>query len=80
LCFPHKGVTLALDFPKPVKSCPICNPYWIQYVATVGGAVYPAKDARMCSTSFKQYFPAWQAFEVYVDPRFSFGFRCRAHG
>ena len=36
-----------------------------------GGAVYPAKDARMSARSFQQYFPAWRQLESYVDPKFS---------
>ena len=43
-------------------------------VATAGGAVYPAKDARMPGRSFRQYFPAWECFSKYIDPRFSSSF------
>jgi hypothetical protein len=45
-----------------------------QIVAANHGAVYPAKDARMSSQSFQQYFPRWQEFARYVDPRFSSDF------
>jgi hypothetical protein len=41
---------------------------------TAQGAVYPAKDARMSADSFQQYFPRWQEFQRYVDPRHSSSF------
>ena len=38
------------------------------------GAVYPAKDARMAPAAFREYFPAWQQFAPFVDPKFSSSF------
>ncbi|MBE8228867.1 FAD-binding protein, partial [Leptospira borgpetersenii serovar Ballum] len=43
-------------------------------VSEAGGAVYPAKDARMSGALFRQAYPAWEAFSRYIDPRFSSGF------
>ena len=43
-------------------------------VRRVGGAVYPAKDARMSSESFKQYYPMWETYSEFIDPCFSSSF------
>jgi hypothetical protein len=40
-------------------------------VAEAGGAVYPAKDARMTAERFQQFFPDWERLREYVDPAFS---------
>ena len=39
-----------------------------------GGAVYPAKDARMSAENFAAYFPQLERFKPYVDPAFSSSF------
>ena len=39
-----------------------------------GGAVYPAKDARMSAENFQAFFPKWREFAGYVDPHFSSSF------
>ena len=49
-------------------------------VQAAGGAVYPAKDARMSSTAFNQYFPATERFKAFVDPAFSSDFWRRVTG
>ena len=49
-------------------------------VSDVGGAVYPAKDARLSAQHFKQYFPNWERFSEFVDPRHSSGFWRRVMG
>jgi hypothetical protein len=43
-------------------------------VRDAGGAVYPAKDARMSPESFQTSFPRWREFARHVDPRFSSSF------
>jgi hypothetical protein len=43
-------------------------------VRSSGGAVYPAKDARMSADSFQHYFPRWRSFCEYLDPAFSSSF------
>ena len=43
-------------------------------VAEAGGAVYPAKDARMSGESFRSFYPEWEAFAAHVDPKFSSSF------
>ena len=74
LSFPRPGATLALDF---------ANRGWATFelldrldntVAAAGGAVYPAKDARMSGERFRAYFPAWQQYAQFIDPAFSSGF------
>jgi hypothetical protein len=44
-----------------------------------GGAVYPAKDARMSPLSFRAFFPQLDRFTGQRDPRFSSSFWRRVH-
>lgn len=74
LSFPRPGATLALDFPNNGKRTLQLLDRLDDVVATAGGAVYPAKDARMPGKLFRQYFPAWESFSKYIDPRFSSSF------
>jgi FAD/FMN-containing dehydrogenase len=74
LSFPRPGVTLALDFPNRGEPTLQLLETLDTITRTAGGAVYPAKDARMSALSFQQYFPAWQQFEDYIDPKFSSSF------
>ena len=39
-----------------------------------GGALYPAKDARMPGEMFRRGYPDWETFSSFVDPGFSSGF------
>src|SRR5215469_234894 len=74
LSFPRPGLTLALDFAyggsKTLKLLEELDSIVLQS----GGAVYPAKDARMSAGSFQDFFPAWKEFAQYVDPHFSSSF------
>ncbi len=74
LSFPQEGVTLALDFPnhgaRLIETLEQCD----AIVRTVGGAVYPAKDARMSAESFATFYPRLDEFEKYIDPQFSSSF------
>ena len=74
LSFPREGVTLALDFPNRGKETFSLLDTLDKIVLKAGGAVYPAKDARMDSTSFKTYYPNWNEFAEYIDPQFSSSF------
>jgi FAD/FMN-containing dehydrogenase len=74
MSFPRPGVTLALDFPNRGARTLRLLDSLDEITQQVGGAVYPAKDARMSASSFRQYFPAWQEFRRYVDPHFSSSF------
>ena len=74
LSFPRPGTTLALDFPNQGERTLRLLDKLDDIVAAAGGAVYPAKDARMNGQRFRQYFPAWEAFSHFIDPRFSSSF------
>lgn len=74
LSFPRPGATLALDFPNRGATTLRLLDRLDDIVANAGGAVYPAKDARMSAKYFKQYFPAWGSFSHYIDPKFSSSF------
>jgi FAD/FMN-containing dehydrogenase len=74
LSFPRPGVTLALDFPYCGEKTLRFLEQLDQTVVATGGAVYPAKDARMSAASFKQYFPQWETLEGFRDPKFSSSF------
>ena len=74
MSFPREGVTLALDFanygPDLLKFLDRCD----VIVRQAGGAIYPAKDARMSKESFAQFYPRLNEFEKFIDPKFSSSF------
>jgi len=74
LSFPRAGTTLALDFPNSGATTFELLERLDDIVVAAGGAVYPAKDARMRGDRFRRYFPRWEEMLAYVDPRFSSGF------
>ena len=74
LSFPRAGTTLALDFPNHGAATFALLDRLDDIVAAAGGAVYPAKDARMNGARFRQYFPRWQSMLPHIDPKFSSGF------
>ena len=74
LSFARAGTTLALDFPNRGAATFSLLDRLDDIVAAAGGAVYPAKDARMSGARFRQYFPHWQSMLVQIDPKFSSGF------
>lgn len=74
LSFTRPGATLALDFPNRGAETFAMLDRLNDVVLQAGGAVYPAKDARMSGASFRQYFPAWREFQAFIDPQFSSGF------
>lgn len=80
LSFARPGVTLALDFPNRGRATLDLLNALDQITRQAGGAVYPAKDARMSANSFRQYFPALPAFRRFVDPQFSSSFWRRVAG
>ena len=80
LSFPRPGVTLALDFPNlGLKTLDLLESL-DEVTRQAGGAVYPAKDARMSGDSFRRYFPRWAEFCRHIDPRFSSSFWRRVMG
>ncbi len=80
LSFPRPGLTLAVDFAFRGQSTLDLLEELDQAVRDAGGAVYPAKDARMSGESFRHFFPQWERFAVQVDPKFSSSFWRRVHG
>lgn len=74
LSFPRPGTTLALDFPNSGPAVFALLDRLDRIVDEAGGALYPAKDARMSAASFQRAFPLWQEFRQFIDPKFSSGF------
>ncbi|HZU69985.1 MAG TPA: FAD-binding oxidoreductase [Ktedonobacteraceae bacterium] len=74
LSFPRPGLTLALDFAYGGQKTLRLLDDLDAIVRQSGGAVYPAKDARMSAESFQTFFPRWGEFSQYVDPHFSSSF------
>jgi FAD/FMN-containing dehydrogenase len=80
LSFPKPGVTLALDFLfRGARTLSLLDDL-DSVVRASGGAVYPAKDARMSAESFQAFYPQWQDFARFIDPQFSSGFWRRVTG
>lgn len=80
LSFPRKGVTLALDFPNCGAKTYALLETLDSIVRDTGGALYPAKDARMSPSSFEHFFPQWKTFAAFKDPMFSSSFWRRVTG
>jgi FAD/FMN-containing dehydrogenase len=80
LSFPRPGVTLALDFALRGRSTLDLLDRLDEVVLAHGGAVYPAKDARMSPQTFEASFPGWRDLLPYIDERFSSSFWRRVTG
>ncbi len=80
LSFPRPGVTLAMDFPNKGKRTLKLFREMDAVIRDHGGAIYPAKDARMPADLFQQAFPLWKQFTQYIDPQFSSSFWRRMNG
>lgn len=74
LSFPRPGITLALDFPNRGEKTLSLFDRLDEVVASAGGAVYPAKDARMSEKSFRRFFPRREEFLRFKDPGLSSDF------
>ena len=74
LSFPRPGITLAMDFAMRGSSTLDLLERLDRIVLDAGGAVYPAKDARMSAESFGRFFPQWTSFASRMDPQFSSSF------
>jgi len=74
MSFPMPGITLALDFPIRGQRTFALVDRLGEMTAAAGGRLYPAKDARMTGEQFRSFYPAWQKFSPYIDPRFSSSF------
>lgn len=74
LSFPRPGVTLALDFPNVGAATFGLLGRLEAITMAAGGALYPAKDARMSGSAFRRSYPSLQEFSKHVDPQFSSSF------
>jgi FAD/FMN-containing dehydrogenase len=80
LSFPREGMTLAVDFAFRGRLTLALLDELDAVVREAGGAVYPAKDARMSPDSFRAFFPQLERFTRQRDPGFSSSFWRRVHG
>ena len=80
LSFPRPGTTQALDFPFRGKATLDLLQSLDRVVMAAGGAVYPAKDARMPPEVFAASFPGVAGFRDHLDPAFSSAFWRRVTG
>ena len=69
MSFPLHGVSLALDFPQRAELNTRLFHKLDALVHEAGGRLYPAKDAHMSSTHFKQAYPEWLKVEALRDPQ-----------
>ena len=79
LSFPREGITLAVDFAVRGQRTFALLDELDAVVRSAGGAVYPAKDARMSPESFRAFFPGLERFRPYQDPKFSSSFWRHVH-
>jgi len=68
LSFPLPGTSLALDFPQSSELEKNLFPRLDSIVRTAAGRLYPAKDAHMTGSDFRQAYPAWEQLEALRDP------------
>ncbi|MEP4146692.1 MAG: FAD-binding oxidoreductase [Halioglobus sp.] len=80
LSFPSEGTTLALDFPNQGRKTHDLFDQLDSIVGSVGGRLYPAKDARMPRSLFESGYPRLEEFLAYRDPGISSGLSRRLLG
>jgi hypothetical protein len=80
LSFPRPGLTIALDFPMRGERTLNLMRSFDEVVQQGGGALYPAKDARMSPAMFSTSYPQWRSFIPYLDPKMSSSFWRRVTG
>ncbi len=74
MSFPRPGLTLALDFAMRGEKTLTLMRELDEIVLSSGGALYPAKDARMSPAMFQASFPRWRSFVPHIDPKLSSSF------
>lgn len=79
LSFCRPGVTLAVDFPMRGERTLRLLQEFDAVVRAAGGALYPAKDARMSPEMFAASFPRLREFLPHRDPAFSSSFWRRVY-
>jgi FAD/FMN-containing dehydrogenase len=80
LSFPRPGLTITLDFAMRGERTLGLLRSLDEVVQKSGGALYPAKDARMSPALFETSFPNWRDFVPYKDPKMSSSFWRRVTG
>jgi len=80
LSFPRAGLTIALDFPMRGERTLELMRSFDEIVQASGGALYPAKDARMSPAMFETSYPEWRSLIPYLDPKMSSSFWRRVTG
>jgi FAD/FMN-containing dehydrogenase len=74
LSFPRPGFTLALDLPNRGEETFAHFARLERIAMEAGGALYPAKDARMSKETFERSCPRLPEFVRHLDPAFSSSF------
>jgi FAD/FMN-containing dehydrogenase len=80
LSFPRPGLTITFDFAMRGEQTLKLMQSLDEIVRESGGAIYPAKDARMSPALFETSFPSWRNFVPYRDPKVSSSFWRRVTG
>jgi FAD/FMN-containing dehydrogenase len=80
LSFPRPGLTIALDFAMRGERTLDLMRSFDEVVQQSGGALYPAKDARMSPAMFQTSFPQWRSLMPYIDRKMSSSFWRRVTG
>lgn len=74
MSFPRPGVTMAIDFRYDGEKTLALLDELDVFVRNAGGILYPAKDARMTGKDFREFYPQWEEFSKFIDPKFSSSF------
>jgi FAD/FMN-containing dehydrogenase len=80
MSFPKPGYTLALDFPNRGASTLQLLDQLDALLTSAKGRVYVAKDSRMSPAAFRAFYPEWDRFSGFIDPKFSSSFWRRVTG
>jgi FAD/FMN-containing dehydrogenase len=80
LSFARPGITVALDFAMRGERTLALMRSLDEVVQQSGGALYPAKDARMSAALFEASFPRWRGFVPFIEPKMSSSFWRRVTG
>ncbi|MFP4369308.1 MAG: FAD-dependent oxidoreductase [Candidatus Kapaibacterium sp.] len=74
LSFPEPGITMAIDFKMVGQKTLDLIDQLDDIVRDAGGKLYPAKDAHMSGEDFRRFYPIYEEFLKYKDPKFSSSF------
>jgi FAD/FMN-containing dehydrogenase len=74
LSFPEPGYTLALDFANAGTKTEKLFSSLDRIIEEAGGRLYPAKDSKMSANQFMSYYPKFEQFKKWIDPKFSSSF------